>query len=247
MKINWFTIIAQIINFIILVWLLKKLLYKPVLNAISNREKERESLLNSAELKMAEAKQMQSDLQKKNEDLEKQKEELLKKIEEEVEEEKKRRLMEVYKMSDQLKDHLIKSIKEEKEQYIDELVNRVESEVFSLSKKVLKDLSSLNLQEVVTQIFIERLKNIDGKKRENLTGDTGTKVQKAVVKSAFEINSSLKEQIGAIIKKIADINEIQYEVDPDLICGIELIINGYRVAWSIKDYLNSMNTLLNGK
>jgi F-type H+-transporting ATPase subunit b len=247
MKINWFTIIAQIINFIILVWLLKKLLYKPVLNAISNREKERESLLNSAELKMAEAKQMQSDLQKKNEDLEKQKEELLKKIEEEVEEEKKRRLMEVYKMSDQLKDHLTKSIKEEKEQYIDELVNRVESEVFSLSKKVLKDLSSLNLQEVVTQIFIERLKNIDGKKRENLTGDTGTKVQKAVVKSAFEINSSLKEQIGAIIKKIADINEIQYEVDPDLICGIELIINGYRVAWSIKDYLNSMNTLLNGK
>ncbi|MCR6640260.1 MAG: hypothetical protein NVV82_15030 [Sporocytophaga sp.] len=79
MKINWFTIIAQILNFIILVWLLKKLLYKPVLNAISNREKERESLLNSAELKMAEAKQMQSDLQKKNEDFEYHKEELFKK------------------------------------------------------------------------------------------------------------------------------------------------------------------------
>lgn len=80
MKINWFTIIAQILNFIILVWLLKKLLYKPVLNAISNREKERESLLNSAELKMAEAKQMQSDLQKKNEDFEYHKEELLKRL-----------------------------------------------------------------------------------------------------------------------------------------------------------------------
>ncbi len=247
MKINWFTIIAQIINFIILVWLLKKLLYKPVLNAISNRKNERESLLKSAELKMAEAKQMQNDLQKKNEDLENHKGDLLKKIGQEIEEEKKKRLMEVYKMSDQLKDHLTKSIKEETEQYIDELVNRVESEVFYISKKVLKDLSSLNLQEVVTQNFIERLNNIDSVKSENLTGNSGIADQIAIVKSAYEINSSLKEQIGTIVKRIADINEIHYEIEPDLICGVELIINGYRVAWSIKDYLNSVNVLLDAK
>ncbi|GAL85740.1 ATP synthase subunit B [Sporocytophaga myxococcoides] len=247
MKINWFTIIAQIINFIILAWLLKKLLYKPVLNAISNREKEREGLIKLTELKMAEANQIQNDLQKKSEDFENHKEELLKKIIQEVEEEKKRRFMEVYKMSDQLKNNLTKAIKEEKEQYLDELVKKLETEVFSLSKKVLKDLSSLHLQEVVTQIFIERLRNIDGEKIEKLTTNNGIADQIAIVKSAYEINSSLKEQIGTIVKKIADINEIHYEIEPDLICGVELIINGYRVAWSIKDYLNSVNALLDAK
>ena len=38
MKIDWFTVFAQVINFLILVWLLKQFLYKPILNAIEARE-----------------------------------------------------------------------------------------------------------------------------------------------------------------------------------------------------------------
>ena len=37
--IDWFTVIAQVINFFILVWLLKHFLYKPIINAIDAREK----------------------------------------------------------------------------------------------------------------------------------------------------------------------------------------------------------------
>jgi len=33
MLIDWFTVIAQVINFLILVWLLKKFLYKPILDS----------------------------------------------------------------------------------------------------------------------------------------------------------------------------------------------------------------------
>ena len=39
MLIDWFTVGAQAVNFIILVWLLKRFLYKPILNAIDAREK----------------------------------------------------------------------------------------------------------------------------------------------------------------------------------------------------------------
>jgi F-type H+-transporting ATPase subunit b len=39
MLIDWFTVAAQAINFLILVWLLKRFLYKPVLNAVDAREK----------------------------------------------------------------------------------------------------------------------------------------------------------------------------------------------------------------
>ena len=39
MLINWFTVVAQAINFLILVWLLKRFLYKPILHAIDEREK----------------------------------------------------------------------------------------------------------------------------------------------------------------------------------------------------------------
>ena len=39
MQIDWFTVAAQTINFLVLMWLLKRFLYKPILNAIAAREK----------------------------------------------------------------------------------------------------------------------------------------------------------------------------------------------------------------
>ena len=39
MIIDWFTVGAQLFNFSILVWLMKRFLYHPILNAIETREK----------------------------------------------------------------------------------------------------------------------------------------------------------------------------------------------------------------
>ena len=48
MSVNWFTVAAQIVNFLILVWLLKKFLYKPVLTAMSNRQQKVQDELEQA-------------------------------------------------------------------------------------------------------------------------------------------------------------------------------------------------------
>ena len=56
MPIDWFTVVAQAINFLILVWLLKRFLYKPILHAIDEREKGIAAQLAQAEAKKAERK-----------------------------------------------------------------------------------------------------------------------------------------------------------------------------------------------
>ena len=55
MLINPFTVLAQLVNFLILVWLLKRFLYKPILHAIDEREKGIAAQLAQAEGKVAEA------------------------------------------------------------------------------------------------------------------------------------------------------------------------------------------------
>lgn len=77
MKINWFTVIAQVINFLVLVWLLKKFLYKPILKAIDDREKKIASQLKDANHLKAEAKKEQDEFTKKNTDFDKQKKGLM--------------------------------------------------------------------------------------------------------------------------------------------------------------------------
>ena len=79
MLIDWFTVGAQAINFIILVWLLKRFLYKPILDAVDAREKRIATELADADAKKAEAEKERDEFQHKNEEFDRQRAALLSK------------------------------------------------------------------------------------------------------------------------------------------------------------------------
>jgi F-type H+-transporting ATPase subunit b len=72
MLIDWFTVGAQALNFLILVWLMKRFLYKPVLAAIDAREKRIAAELADAETKKTDAKKERDEFQKKNDEFDQQ-------------------------------------------------------------------------------------------------------------------------------------------------------------------------------
>ena len=84
MLIDWFTIIAQVLNFLILVWLLKHFLYKPILNAIDAREKKIADELANADAKKAEAQKEKDEFKRKNEEFDQQSSALLNKAKDEA-------------------------------------------------------------------------------------------------------------------------------------------------------------------
>src|ERR1700733_11157535 len=103
MPIDWFTVVAQAINFLILVWLLKRFLYKPILHAIDEREKGIAAQLAEAEAKKAEAQQERDDYQHKNETFDQERAALLTKATDEAKAERQRLLDEVRKETDALR------------------------------------------------------------------------------------------------------------------------------------------------
>src|SRR5450631_3657146 len=66
MLIDWFTVGAQILNFLVLVWLLKRFLYKPILNAIESREKRIAAELAAAAATMSAAEAKRDEFSKKS-------------------------------------------------------------------------------------------------------------------------------------------------------------------------------------
>ena len=84
MPIDWFTVVAQAINFLILVWLLKRFLYRPILHAIDERKKGIANQLAEAEAKKAEAQKERDDFQHKNEEFDQERAALLKKVTDEA-------------------------------------------------------------------------------------------------------------------------------------------------------------------
>src|SRR5271156_4365009 len=103
MPIDWFTVVAQAINFLILVWLLKRFLYKPILHAIDERERGIAARLAEAEATQAEAQQERDEFQHKNEAIDQARAALLKKAEDEAEAERQRLLEIARKDADALR------------------------------------------------------------------------------------------------------------------------------------------------
>ena len=77
MLFDWFTLIAQLVNFLVLVWLLKRYLYKPILDAIDERENLIASQLHAAEETKDNALKLLKNYQQKNTDFDQQRHDLL--------------------------------------------------------------------------------------------------------------------------------------------------------------------------
>ncbi|MGA3019446.1 MAG: F0F1 ATP synthase subunit B [Bryobacteraceae bacterium] len=238
---DWFTIVAQAINFLILVWLMKRFLYKPILNAIDEREKRIATELANADAKKTEAQKEHDEFQHKNEEFDQQRAALLSKATDEAQAERRRLLDEAREAAAALSAKRQETLRNEERNLHQAISRRTQQEVFAIARKALTDLATVTLEERLGEVFTRRLREMDGKAKEGLGKALQTASDPAVVRSTFDlpveqraaIQNALNETFSAEIR-------VRFETAPDLISGIELTTNGQKVAWSIADYLASM-------
>jgi F-type H+-transporting ATPase subunit b len=241
MLIDWFTGGAQALNFLILVWLLRHFLYQPILHAIATREKLIAAELADAAAKKAEAQKERDEFQHKNDEFDQQRAALLTKATDEAKAERQRLLEEARKAADALTANRQETLKNDAHNLNQAIARRTQQEVFAIARKALADLASTSLEERVGEVFTRRLREMDGKAKETLGTALKTTTEPAVVRSAFDLPPNQRAIIQNAINETfsADIH-LRFEIAPDLISGIELTANGQKVAWSIADYLASL-------
>ena len=241
MLIDWFTVAAQALNFLILVWLMRRFLYKPILKAIDSREKRIAGELADAAAQQADAKKEREDYQKKNEEFDKEREGLLAKAHEAADTEKQKLLGKAREAADTMSAKRLESLNNDAKNLNDAIIHRTQSEVFSISRKVLKDLADENLEGRTCAVFIRLLRAIKGDAKSDLDDALISSGDPGLVRSAFELPREQREEIRNAVNETfsADIL-LTYETAPDLVSGIELTAGGNKIAWSIGDYLTSL-------
>jgi F-type H+-transporting ATPase subunit b len=242
MLIDWFTVGAQALNFLILVWLFQRFLYKPILNAIDAREKRIADELADAATKKTEAQKERDDFQNKNKAFDEQRAALLGKATEEAKADRDRLIGEARKEAESLRAGQATALRNDQMRLGNEITRVAKDEVFAIARKTLADLATASLEERVGAVFIRRLREMDGKAREILASALKTSSDPAVLKSAFDLPAEQKATIQKALNETfsAEIR-LRFETAPDAICGIELTANGQKLAWSIADYLGSLD------
>jgi F-type H+-transporting ATPase subunit b len=246
MLIDWFTVIAQAVNFLILVWLLKRFLYQPILNAIDAREQRIAAELADADAKKAEAQAEREEFRRKNAEFDQQHAALLNQATEEASAERQRLFDTARRDMESLRAKQQDKLRNEYQSLHEEIARRTRVEVFAIARKTLTDLSGASLEAQMLEVFVQRLRGLDVAEKTRLASALQSSTAPVLVRSAFELSAAQRATIENAVKETLTAGtQVRFELASNLVSGIELTLQGQKIAWSIADYLASLDKSVN--
>lgn len=246
MQIDYFTIFAQIINFLVLVLLLRHFLYGRIIKAMDEREKRIESQLQEAAKKKTEADEEADSYRKMKKDFLNERDGMLAAAREETQN-IRRELSK--KAADEVNENKAKwneEIQRQKDAFLNNMRISASKEIYAIARRALTDLADEELESHIMETFILKLQKMDDDEKKKMK-EFLEKKQDIVIKSGFTIPESTRQSIHKKLQdQIGDDLNISYILSPDLISGIELSASDLRISWSIGSYLDSLEDELSG-
>ncbi len=241
MQIDWFTVGAQIVNFLVLVWLLKHFLYGPITQAMERRELRMKDRLREAELKKQQAENEEIAYQEKKEDLERQRERMLTEARAAAEEERKALERQAREEVDTRRREWLHQLEMERAAFLRQLRDRSTEQFYALAARALDDLGNADLQEQMAFGFIKRLESLQGKAKEDLAHECAAADGKLTVHSRFALSSDARRQVTAAIhRELGKSLQPEYETREQGSSGIELKAGSLTVSWGFESYLDGL-------
>lgn len=235
MLIDWFTVVAQIVNFLVLVALLKRFLWGKLTQAIDEREARVAGELAKAEQNNKEAQQLAEQLRAQALEQERKREEMLVQAHKETDEERHRLIQEARESVVEMERKWHEDLDREQAAFFRELRLRAATEVLNVIRRALADLSSAQLQQCVIDVFLKKLRGLDVAILKEMGPDG------KLVRSAVELPEPVRKEIEAILKeRLGTPPKLNFEKDPAMAWGIELRGDGRRIGWNPESYLDAM-------
>ena len=179
--------------------------------------------------------------QHKNEEFDTQRAALLSQATEEVATERQRLLDEARTAANDLRDKRQEALRREQQSLADEITRRTREEVFAIARKTLTDLAGASLEERMSDVFMRRVRELNGEEKDGFANALSSSSKPALVRSTFDLPTEQRDAIQLALNETfaADI-QLSFETAPAVISGIELSANGHKVGWSIAEYLTSL-------
>lgn len=245
MPFDWFTIVAQCINFIVLLWLLKRFLYRPILNGLDAREQRLKNVLEQANDKKAKAERLMDEFQHKQQELQQMRDSMLKKAYEEASEERQCLFDSAQKAADDMLRKRLLALQQELQDLQHDVLNRNVEEVYATSAKILTELAGTELQQAMLDKFLTRLEALPEEQKATLLNALEKANNSVLLRSAFEFSEQDKNKISQAFQTLFAMQDMPvpvftFKLIPELAAGLELSVSGWKLAWSINHYMQSL-------
>lgn len=242
MHIDWITVVAQAVNFLILVYLLKRFLYAPIVRAMKRREEVIAEQIREAISREQVATEEALKYQKKTLEFEQSRQSRLDSLTLEVELQRKEMLENARAEIEKLRVAWMRGLKREQHEFHAVLKSKMAFTMTQTIRQILVDLAEASLEQQLVRIMVGRIKALDDQQYALLR----TNIQKATsvnITTAFHTDESmrllLKETVCDHLLGSAKM-EYDFIVSSELLCGVEIRIGDYELVWTMDSYLKSL-------
>ncbi|MCB1624941.1 MAG: hypothetical protein KDI32_10175 [Pseudomonadales bacterium] len=239
MSIDWITVAAQIANFLVLVWLLKRFLYRPILDGIDAREQQITERMSEAARIRAAAAAAAADHKAQIEKLQAVRESVIEEVRAAAKAERDALLVEARERLTQEQLAWQQERLEEARRYRADLQHTGVAALLSLTRKALDDLSGETLEERIVARATSRLLAMT----DDLAAAAGDS-REVVVTTREPLPQQLRKQLESqLVAALPDIG-VQFLTDPDQSPGLLLRLGAAQLGWTVAKYIDGLQTML---
>lgn len=240
MSINWLEVIASIINFLVLLFLLRRFLYGPIVKVMDEREQKIIGREAAAAGLAGRAEEEAAAYREKRALFKAQQEELLDEARRAAAAEQSSLTAAARREVDEKRRQWHEALEQEKESFARELRHRVAAQACLVARRCLEDLADTRLEEKAWDHFLKKLGTMPPENL-NLLKEALLAAEAVSISSAFALNDQKLEELGARILELTTVRPaFHYRQEPELICGLELEAAGHRIAWNMESHLGDI-------
>lgn len=241
MHIDWFVLFCQIFNFLLLIYLLKRFLYGRIIKAMDDREAKIVARFAEADELKVKATEAVEIYDRRNQLLNEKSEQMLNEASVAAEVKRKELLEKVRADVELIKVRWQDMLASEQEAFFQDLRQRAAKQIFATARRALTDLADANLEQRIIDEFIRRIGELDKEKSAKIRKAISGQGNKIIIQSAFVIEDKTQGRIEQALKgQITNGFTIRYETQPEIVSGVELRVNGHKIAWSLNEYLETL-------
>lgn len=239
MSIDWFTLIVQIINLIVLLFLLRRFLYLPLLKAVEIRQKIIADELKNAENSRLKAEKAEKMCLQKAQQIEQERQQVLADVQ--IEAEKI-----AIALRQQAEDQYHKELRQwqqhlqNDQKSFDIAVQKLTAEHFNrFAEKAFKQMANADLNDWIIDRFMQKIKDMSAMEKDKLC----IKFQQdyiVYIQSAGKLSDERIKTLKAFLHKELNISantRFEHRVNEELVSGISVQMGDFAIEWSLSGYL----------
>ncbi|MGK7911342.1 MAG: F0F1 ATP synthase subunit B [Synechococcus sp.] len=243
MAIDWFTFGAQIVNFIILVLLLKRFLYGPITQAMQERQRQLEARWREAEEQKADAQQQADLYRQQQQNFEHQQDALMTQAKTTAEVLRQDLVRQARLDTERLQDDWQAAVERERDEFLDTLRHRIAREAWEISRQALQELANVEIEQRVVEVFIDRLSSLEAVERSKLVDSMQDLDKPLAIRTSFELSPDIRQLLIDALQAqhMLGARGAQFSTSSEIIAGIELQAGERAISWNFESYLETLD------